>query len=271
MGTRPPRAIVVGVTSDIGLAVASHWLQTGVEVLGSYRSSPNTVANFPENIGSLFPCDFSNSESIDSFVSQVGSLHFEWNRLLVCPGTMSPIGPFDEVDFDEWEVGFRVNFLSALRVIRGLLPMRERLSEPPIVLVFAGGGVNSAPINFSSYTVAKVALVKMIELLAAEITDTRFVILGPGWVETKIHGETLAAADNAAAAAAETRRRLQTGDFVPMQRVIDCIEWVIREDASVTSGRNFSVAHDRWGEAGLRSQLEQDSNKFKLRRYGNDE
>lgn len=271
MDVGSPRAIVVGITSDIGLAVARHWLQTGVEVLGSYRKLPNTAANLPDDISRLLPCDFRSAESIDSFVLQVNKLRFGWNRLLVCPGTMSPIGPFEEIDFNEWEGGFRVNFLSTLRIIRGLLPMRERLSEPPVVLVFAGGGVNSAPRNFSSYTVAKVALIKMIELLAEEITDTRFVILGPGWVGTKIHTETLVAADKAVDAATETRRRLQSGDFVPMQRIVDCIEWVIRENAAVTSGRNFSVAHDRWGKADLRIKLLQDSNKYKLRRYGNDE
>ena len=271
MVTGPPRAIIVGITSDIGLAVAKHWLQAGVPVLGSYRRLPDSAAQSVLEAGRLFPCDFCKDESIDAFVSEVESLHVGWNRLLVCPGTMNPIGPFESVDFDEWETGFRINFLSTLRVIRGLLPLRERSARPPVVLVFAGGGVNSAPRNFSAYTAAKIALIKMIELLAEEMNDTRFVILGPGWVETKIHQETLQASGSAVEVARETRRRLESGDFVPMQRVVDCIDWATSEDAAVTSGRNFSVVHDRWGETGLREKLLQDRNMYKLRRYGNDE
>jgi NAD(P)-dependent dehydrogenase (short-subunit alcohol dehydrogenase family) len=271
MVTGPPRAIIVGITSDIGLAVARHWLQVGVSVLGSFRTSPDSAAQSALEAGRLFPCDFCKDESIDAFVSQIKSLNYGWDRLLVCPGTMNPIGPFESVDFDEWESGFRINFLSTLRVIRGLLPLRQRSAGPPVVLVFAGGGVNSAPRNFSAYTTAKIALIKMIEVLAEEMNDTRFVVLGPGWVETKIHRETLQAAGNAVDAARETRRRLESGDFVPMSRVIDCIDWAISEEPAVTSGRNFSVVHDRWGEAGLRQKLIKDRNMYKLRRNGNDE
>jgi NAD(P)-dependent dehydrogenase (short-subunit alcohol dehydrogenase family) len=271
MVTGPPRAIIVGITSDIGLAVARRWLQAGVSVVGSYRRPPGYSAQSALQAGQLFPCDFCKDESIDAFVSQVGSISFGWNRLLVCPGTMNPIGPFESVDFDEWEAGFRINFLSTMRVIRGLLPLRERAAGPPVVLVFAGGGVNSAPRHFSAYTAAKIALIKMIELLAEEMSDTSFVILGPGWVETKIHEETLRASVNAVEAARETRRRLESKDFVPMQRVVDCIDWAISEDGGVTSGRNFSVVYDRWGETGLREKLTRDQNMYKLRRYGNDE
>ncbi len=271
MVTGSPRAIIVGITSDIGLAVARHWLQAGASVLGSFRTPPDSVVQSALDAERLFYCDFSKEKSIDAFVSQVNRLNYGWDRLLVCPGTMNPIGPFESVDFNEWESGFRVNFLSTLRVIRGLLPLRDRSAGSPVVLVFAGGGVNSAPRNFSAYTAAKIALIKMIELLAEEIYDTRFVVLGPGWVETKIHREILQASGNAVEAARETRRRLELGDFVPMSGVIDCIDWAIREDAAVTNGRNFSVAHDRWREASLREKLMQDRNMYKLRRYGNDE
>jgi short-subunit dehydrogenase len=183
---------------------------------------------------------------------------------------MNPIGPFEDVNFDEWEAGFRVNFLTTLRVMRGLLPLRDRSVGSPIVILFAGGGVNSAPINFSAYTAAKIALIKMIELLAEEMSDTRFVILGPGWVDTKIHQETLQAATTAVEASKETRRRLKFGDFVPMERVLECIDWAISEDSAIISGRNFSVAHDRWGEIGLREKLTNDRDMYKLRRCGNE-
>jgi NAD(P)-dependent dehydrogenase (short-subunit alcohol dehydrogenase family) len=271
MGMETRRAIIVGITSDIGSAIAERWLQAGVSLVGSYRTMSNAARALPLNAESLFQCDFDNDESIQRFVSEVGALRVGWSRLVVCPGTMNPIGPFESIEFSDWEAGFRVNFISTLRVIRGLLPFRDCSSGPPIVIVFAGGGVNSAPENFSSYTVSKIALIKMIELMAAEMSDTRFVILGPGWVETKIHRETLESANHAIDAANETRRRLEIGEFVPMNKVVDCVDWLVRQSYAVISGRNFSAAHDRWGTSELQQKLAQNPNMYKLRRYGNDD
>lgn len=47
-----------------------------------------------------------------------------------------------------------------MRVIHGLLPCRRAGSAPgPCVLLFAGGGTNSATINYSAYTVSKIAFI----------------------------------------------------------------------------------------------------------------
>ena len=70
-----------------------------------------------------------------------------------------------------------------MRVIHGLLPCRRAGSAPgPCVLLFAGGGTNSATINYSAYTVFKIArttLIKMCELLDSKIPDM-CLIVGPG-------------------------------------------------------------------------------------------
>lgn len=265
-----PKAVIVGISSDIGVAVANRWLEQGVTLLGSARHPAEVLAKVSIEPESLIPCDFSDLGSIEAFIAHIENRQFYWNRLVICPGTMEPIGRFDTIDFDEWERGFRINFLSTLRVIRGLLPLRQLSDRPPTVILFAGGGVNSAPKNFSAYTSSKIGLIKMIELLAEEIADTRFTILGPGWVDTKIHLQTLAAERSAAQAAAETRRRIESKDFVPVQRVVDCIEWVLSENAEIVSGRNFSVANDKWGAPGLQNKLRQSSEVYKLRRHSND-
>ena len=41
-----------------------------------------------------------------------------------------------------------------------------------------------------AYTLSKIASIKAVELLDAE-KDTKFTILGPGWVKTKIHKSTI--------------------------------------------------------------------------------
>ena len=133
-----------------------------------------------------------------------------------------------------------------------------------------GGGTNSAPINFSAYTTSKIALIKTVELLDAEFEDISFTIIGPGWVKTKIHQQTIREELKGLASYKETIRRLEENDFVKMERVVESVKWVLSEKKEVVGGRNFSTAHDMVGSKELREMLLKNKNAYKLRRNAND-
>ena len=269
MGETVGLGIVVGASSDIGAALARDWIRRGVDVIGTYRTASQRLEQLAAGMLALLHCDFRHPGSVDAFAEDVARRRLPWDYLVVCPGTMEPIGPFAESDIDVWSAGFELNFLATLRVVHGLLPSRRRGGATPVVILFAGGGTNSAPLAFSSYTTAKIALIKAVELLDAEMPDVRFTILGPGWVRTKIHEETLRAGKAAGAAASETMRRLTGDDFGPMSRVVDCVAWAMHAPREVIGGRNFSVVHDAWDQPALASRLRSDRDLYKLRRAGN--
>ena len=109
----------------------------------------------------------------------------------------------------------------------------------------------------------------MCELLDAEIPDTRFIILGPGWVRTKIHASTLKAGKLAGANYGKTLEKLAGGECTPMDEVLDCCDWLFNTPRRVVGGRNFSVVYDAWGDKRLTDKLKQDKDMYKLRRSGN--
>ena len=262
-------ALIVGVSSDIGLALAKHWASSGIDVIGSYRTMSDELLLSTDLFKKLFLCDFADKDSINTFVQKVTTQGIQWDVLVFCPGTMNPIGPFSSCNIDQWDLGISINLLSPLRILHGLLKSKRNSKLLPLVIFFAGGGVNSAPINYSSYTTSKIALIKVTELLDAEFEDIRFSIIGPGWVKTKIHAETLMASKRAKSAASETQRRLELGDFNSMDRVIECMDWLLDAPKKIIGGRNFSVVHDQWGDSSLEQGLQADPDKFKLRRFGN--
>jgi NAD(P)-dependent dehydrogenase (short-subunit alcohol dehydrogenase family) len=137
-------------------------------------------------------------------------------------------------------------------------------------MMFAGGGTNSAPESFSAYTVSKIALIKMVELLDAENPDFRFTILGPGWVRSKIHQETLNSPHTPKKTRDETMRRLECDDFIPLNKVVETIKWLLAAPKSVIGGRNFSAAHDPFQNEYFANRLLDDPDILKLRRFGND-
>lgn len=264
-------AIIISASSDIGNAISRRWLARGWNVFGTYRTRSQAVDELHSLGAKLVYCDLSDPISIRDACSSLGTFCLRWDVLVMCPGIQDPVGAFIDCSFDEWEESVRVNFTSQMRIIHQLLSSRRLNSAlGPCVLLFAGGGTNSAPANYSAYIVSKIALIKMCELLDAEISDTRFVIVGPGWVKTKMHESTLRAGTRAGANYQHTVEKLASDECTPMDQLLDCCDWVIDTPHELISGRNFSVVFDKWGTEELVQRLAEEPNMYKLRRYGNE-
>ena len=264
-------AIVVGVSSDIGAALCDDWILKNWELSGTYRTKSDMTIRLGKKIDTLVQCDLECEKSVDYACAELNKMAANWDVLVLGPGLQEPIALFNECDFDEWAKSIAVNFTNQLRCLHRLLPKRNSQSaNGPTVLFFAGGGVNNAPINYSAYTVSKVALIKMVELLAAELPEVKFVIVGPGWVKTKIHQSVLNAGERAGASYERTVRKFIDGTFTPMEKVVACCNSLIVGSREILTGRNFSAAFDRWADPHFADWLKQDTDIYKLRRFGNE-
>jgi len=179
---------------------------------------------------------------------------------------MLPIGPFMDTPFSSWERNVRVNTLSQLETVHALYPYR-RQGETCHVVFLAGGGTNGPFRNYSAYCLSKIALIKACELIDDECKDLNAFIVGPGWVRTKIHAETIASGAHAGENLGATERFVAAGDpGTPLEAIYRCIRWGISEGRAVVGGRNFSVVHDPWGKPEFTEKLLADPNLCKLRR-----
>ncbi len=259
-------AIIISASSDIGTSLSKHWLQN-MQIFGTYRTYSQHVANLQTEGMKLVHCDLSKRHSVLSACTALRDLCPRWDVLVLCPGLQDPIGPFVDTEFSLWEESIMVNFIGQLRIVRELLPYR-RLDGPsePLVLMFAGGGPNKATVNYSAYAASKVALIKMCELLDAEMNDTRFIIVNPGWVKTKAHEAMLRAGLKAGEDYVRTVEKFNTNDWTPMEDVVQCCDWALEAPRSLVGGRYLGVSFDQWGSEAFKQRLLKDTNLCKLRR-----
>ena len=260
--------LILSISSDIGTALAEEWNRDGIEVIGTYRTWSDNCKKLKELGIQLIQCDFTDKKSVESAISSSVQIS-HWNVLVLAAGDQNPIGLFRDVVFDDWEKSVNANFMGMLRFLHIALN-QQRNSENRTVIMFAGGGTNNATERYSAYTVSKIASIKMCELLDYELSDTKFTILGPGWVRTKIHSSTLESSINAGENYQRTLAKLASNDLSPVENVIACCNWVIAQPKEVVGGRNFSVVHDSWKSDGLVAALKLDSNIYKLRRFANE-
>jgi len=254
------KAIIFGITSGIGSGIASLLRKDGWQVYGTSTWLQDEQVKF---------LDLSDSNSIDLLFDDENFLT-DWSLVFFVAGTMKPIGPFFDTNFNEWQESIQINLISQIQILHKLWKYRSK-DTVPAVCYLAGGGTNSNFDNYSAYCLSKVSLIKFIELVASENQDANFFIIGPGYVKTKIHNETLEAGDLAGKNFERTLDFLRT-DGTSMERLYKHLLWCVSNPICVTSGRNFSTVHDPWdSKFNLVQMLEVNQNLYKLRRRDIDE
>lgn len=262
---------ILGAGSGIGIDLAMRYHMNGFEVIGTYRNKASVSAISDEPGIHLLKCDIRHKGSIERVIEEYDKMKMPWNIFISSVGSMEPINNFFTGNFDLWEESVICNSLTQLRFLHGIFQYRNKENISNAVF-FAGGGTNSTFTNYSAYCVSKILLIKMCELLDDENKDLNVFIVGPGWVRTKIHEQTINNPDGAGYNYGRTVEFLESGNpGTPMEDIYDCISWCIDQGKETVSGRNFSVVHDVWkrGGAELAEQLRNDPDKFKLRRFKN--
>jgi len=269
--SREKNVFVLGIGSDIGKALAERYCKQGYNIVGTYRNAASVKSLLDTRGVHLIKCDVGNKSDIRKCVKKYNGLAKPWDIFISCVGSMEPIGKFFDCNFDQLKKSVVVNSIAQLHFLHSIYPCRRK-GKPCHVVFFAGGGTNNPFTNYSAYCASKIMLIKMCELLDDENPDLNVFIVGPGWVRTKIHTQTL---DNSTAAGdsyTKTKNFLESENpGTDYKDIYDCISWCVAQGRDMAGGRNFSVVYDSWRKGGqsLKNQLCKDKNKFKLRRYKN--
>ena len=255
------KSLILSINSDIGTELSKALCLRGYEVFGTYNSIFPKI-NIPEaNLLKLNIKNYNSTKYIDwlKFINK-------WDVFISCVGTQAPVGKLDEVDLSKWVESVAINSTYQIAALINAMKFRNK-ENMPTVIFFAGGGTNSATAAYSAYTLGKISLIKNIELLDYEFKDTKFTIIGPGWVKTKIHNETIKAKSLAGNNFVKTLEMYKSPkNFNPMKKVIKDTLDLISLPKDLVGGRNFSSVHDDMSIENLKILNNIDKDFYKLRR-----
>lgn len=244
------RIVITGSSSGIGHALVRHLVQHGHEVWGlARRDQTEDVARFAPRFRAT-RCDVSIWSSVADAARQV---HAEWptvDGLITCAGWQGAIGPATEADPAQWSATVRTNLDSTFFAIRAFWNGLRNASRRGKVVCFSGGGATRARPNFSAYGVAKTAVVRLVETIAAEETAAPVDLnaVAPGAIGTPMT-EAIVSAGPARAGEREfhaARQRLESPDEAPLNRAIALVEWLLSPSSDGIRGRLISAAWDPW-------------------------
>lgn len=178
------RALVTGGTKGLGAALVKSLQDAGVEVMTSARSAPEK----PMQSVTYVTTDLSTAEGVAKLVGVVkerwGSVDILINSL---GGSTAPVGGFAVLDDAVWFDELNLNFMSAVRLDRALVP--QMLAQGTGVVLHVASIQHILPLwtSTTAYAAAKGALATYSKALSKEVTPkgVRVLSVSPGWIETE--------------------------------------------------------------------------------------
>lgn len=243
----PLRLVVTGSSTGIGRALALRLLNGGHEVWGLARSDQGALAAAYAGRFHALVCDISDWEQVDRIAREIRVPALD--GLITCAAVQGEIGRMVTADPARWSSTVRTNLDGTFHAIRSFWPALLRTTRRAKVVCFSGGGSTKARPNFSAYGVAKTAVVRLVETIAAEESDTLIDInaVAPGAIHTRLTEEVLALGPEVVGSEDyQAAQRQQRDDPMPMKRALDLVEWLLSPASDGISGRLLSAPWDPW-------------------------
>ena len=176
-------ALVTGVSSGIGQAIANHLAKSGFRVFGTRREPAEDQR---EPAMEVIRLDVRDEQSVHSSVQLVLDRAGRIDAVINNAG-YTLIGALEETSIDEAKSLFETNFFGVLRMNQAVLPIMRRQGSGRIINIGSATGFLPAPYQ-GIYSATKHALEGYSESLDHEVRQfgIRVSVIDPGFTRTRI-------------------------------------------------------------------------------------
>lgn len=238
-------ALVIGCSSEIGMAICSSLIQRGDHVIGTTRSGEFTI---PVEFGAAFEaakCNVTSAESIRQLFQSVASLRPR--HLIYCAGfhrlaTVSPISAGSLQDH------LAVNFSGAVDCSRIFTSAKYSKSDTQrTITVVASIAHRIGEAGLIGYSASKAAVVAAVRGMAVEFAprNIRVNSVSPGWIKSNRADTVTEKLSEESLAGIHKRYPLGLGSASDVANAVtflssDSAKWITGIDLLVDGGRTCS-------------------------------
>ena len=244
-------ALITGAGRGIGQAIALAYAREGARLSLGARS----VSELEETADEcrkldaevlITPTDVTDVSQVEGLIAATVERYSTIDILVNNAGIAGPVGVLQDNDLDAWINTVQINLIGVYLCCRAVVPVMKRQNAGRIVNL-SGAGAANAWANMSAYCSSKAAVVRLTEVLALELADTKITVnaLGPGSVHTRMWDEmTEDAAKAGADLIHEVGLRVTSGGGASIDRCADLAVWLAGSGTDSLSGRIISAFND---------------------------
>jgi NAD(P)-dependent dehydrogenase (short-subunit alcohol dehydrogenase family) len=256
MNLKGRNAIVTGGSQGLGRIIVEAFLAAGANVCFCSRTAADVARVETELRPKLAPgqklagrpCDVSRPDDVAALfhaaTAALGDLHVLVNNA----GVYGPIGPSEEVDWEEWTRAIEINLYGTLLPCRAAIPHFKQRGYGKIINISGGGATNPLP-RLSAYAASKAAVVRITETLAEELKDFHIDVnaVAPGALKTRFMDQVVQAGPEKAGADffAKNKKWIETGG-TPLELGANLCVYLASARSDGITGRLLSAQWDPW-------------------------
>lgn len=241
--------VILGASSGIGAALTRALHADGHRLFICARRRDRLQALTEDGkIATYRVVDVGDEAAVAAFAKDVQGAAGNVDAIICCAGAYGPIGRFQDVDSGAWLATLQANLFGTFLAAKHFVPLMTPHAGARILTLSGGGAFNALP-RYSAYAASKAGIVRLTETMAEELKPLGIAVNGvaPGFVATEIHDATLKAGSEAAGEAfyAMTQNKMAEG-AVPMEVPVNCIRFLLSEQATGLTGKTLSASFDPW-------------------------
>ncbi len=265
--------IVTGASRGLGEAVVRHlaeknWaISFGARSHDALKSIKNELPGPTDNYF-IERLDVSDEQNVASFFDQAIAVSGVPTAVVHSAGVYGPFGATKSINANDWMASIKVNLLGTLLVLqRSIIEMeKEQFGR---IIVLSGGGATSPMPNISAYAASKSGVVRLVETVARELSQTGIVLnaVAPGLMATKMLDEVLEAGP--AVVGREFYERMELAKENQEDSTLDAVElisFLVQNTIPGLTGRLISAKWDPWRQWIQDASSLADSENYTLRR-----
>ncbi len=246
--------IIFGASGSIGISIARKYYRNGHNLylyLKSKKKIPYIKKQFPKKLDQIIELkyiDLTNIKKLKKKLNQDKAVFMKADILINTVGEQGEINNFFKLNIDNFVKTFNINFFSYIYLFKNIYPFIKK-NKDLLIILFSGGGVTSLRPNFSPYSLSKIALVKLVEILSKEIKNKSIRInsISPGIINSKMTQKTLKIESSLIKndELVNMRKQIKYSDK-SLNKVFNLIEFLYSKKGKSISGKMISSRWDNF-------------------------
>lgn len=249
-------ALITGAGQGLGAQIAEHIVKAGASVvlcargLASLETVRDRLTPLLQDGQKIViqAADVARESDVDVLVTTALGHFPELDILVNNAGVYGPLGPLEDIDWQEWVAAININILGTVYPCRALLPHLKKRGYGKIVNLSGGGATNPLP-RVSAYATSKAAVVRFTETLALEVKDNKIDVnaIAPGALATRLNEQLVAAGPDVVGAAfhAKMAKIVEAGG-TPLALGADLAVYLASSASDGITGKLISAQWDPW-------------------------
>lgn len=169
--------LITGVSSGLGEALATHYLENGDTVYAIGKTLPKKLDHFPHFF--FFPYDLSDTFMIQSTLKEFFQ-HRSFDIVILNAGLLGDIKTLSQTDLMDAKAVMEVNVWANKELIDTL---QAHAHVKQVVGISSGAAVNGSK-GWGPYSLSKAGLNMLLSVYAKELPEIHFIALAPGVIRT---------------------------------------------------------------------------------------